>query len=109
MPGIGRQLERLLEKSPKGTYVLRLYVAGGTPQSTRAVANIKAICETCLKGRYELEVIDLYQRPELARGEQIIVAPTLVKKLPPPVRQLIGDMSETWRVLLALNLKQDRK
>ncbi len=107
MPEIIEQLERLVSASPAARYVLRLYITGSTPQSSRAVENIKAICETRLKGRYELEVIDLYQKPELAQGRQIVVAPTLVKQLPPPLRRLIGDLSNTQRVLLALDIKPD--
>lgn len=86
-------------------YVLRLYVAGTTPQSVRAISNIKKICEENLSGRYELEVVDLYQQPQLAQGEQIIAAPTLIKKLPLPVRRIIGDMSNTEHVLAALDLR----
>ena len=87
-------------------YVLRLYVTGTTPQSVRAITNIKKICEEHLKGRYELEVIDLYQQPQLAQGEQIIAAPTLIKKLPLPLRRIIGDMSKTERVLVGLDLRK---
>ncbi len=87
-----------------GCYVLRLYVTGMTPRSTRAVANLKAICDAHLAGRYDLEVIDLYQRPALAHGEQIVAAPTLVKKLPAPPRRLVGDLSRTDRVLAGLGL-----
>ncbi|MGA2929165.1 MAG: circadian clock KaiB family protein [Solirubrobacteraceae bacterium] len=86
-------------------YVLRLYVVGATAGSQRAIANLRAICETELAGRYELEVIDIYQQPSLAEGEQIIAAPTLIKQLPPPVRQLVGDMSDRDRVLLGLDLR----
>jgi circadian clock protein KaiB len=86
-------------------YVLRLYVTGMTSRSTRAVENVRAICEQHLEGRYELEVIDIYQQPSLARGEQIIAAPTLIKKLPLPLRRVIGDMSNTDRVLLGLDLR----
>lgn len=86
-------------------YILRLYIAGLTPQSTKAVNNIKIICEEHLKGHYDLQVIDIYQQPVLARGEQIIAAPTLVKKLPAPLRRIIGDMSNTDRVLVGLDLK----
>ncbi len=85
-------------------YVLRLYVAGMTPRSTQAFAAIKSICEEYLHGAYELEVIDIYQHPQLASDEQIIAVPTLVKKLPPPLRRLIGDLSNLERVLLGLNL-----
>ena len=87
-------------------YVLRLYVAGQTPKSVLAVANIKRICEENLQGQYELEVIDLYQQPMLAQGEQIIAVPTLIKKLPPPLRRIIGDMSNTERVLVGLDLRK---
>jgi circadian clock protein KaiB len=93
-------------KSKFATYILRLYIAGSTPQSTRAVANIKIICEEHLKGRYDLEVIDLYQKPNLAMGEQIIAAPTLIKKLPLPLRRIIGDMSNVDRVLVGLDLRE---
>jgi circadian clock protein KaiB len=99
--------EDLLAKSKAGRYVLRLYIAGSTPQSARAVANIKKLCEARLKDRYELTVIDLYQQPKQARGEQIIAAPTLVKQLPLPLRRLIGDLSNTNRVLLALDIKAE--
>ena len=85
-------------------YVLRLFVSGMTPRSTRAVQNVRAICETHLHGRYDLEVIDIYQQPTLARGEQIIAAPTLVKKSPAPLRYIIGDLSSTERVLRGLDL-----
>ena len=86
-------------------YVLRLYVAGTTSKSVRAVANIKEICESSLKNRYDLEVIDIYQQPVLTKGEQIIAAPTLVKKLPLPLRKFIGDMSDTERILVGLDLR----
>jgi circadian clock protein KaiB len=88
-------------------YVLCLYVTGLTPHSTQAVANLKAICEEYLAGRYDLEVIDLYQQPALAKGEQIIAAPTLVKKRPLPPRRLVGNLSQTDRVLTALNIRTD--
>ncbi len=86
-------------------YVLRLYVAGTTSKSIRAVASIKEICESSLKNRYDLEVIDIYQQPVLMKGEQIIAAPTLVKKLPLPLRKFIGDMSDTERILVGLDLR----
>jgi circadian clock protein KaiB len=96
--------ERAQIRSQKRPYVLRLYVTGTTPQSARAIANIKKFCEVHLKGRYELDVVDLYQQPQLAQGEQIIAAPTLVKKSPLPQRRIIGDMSKTERVLAGLDL-----
>lgn len=85
-------------------YVLLLYVAGSTPQSSRAITNLKAICETHLKDRYELTVIDLYLHRELAREDQIVVAPMLVRVSPAPIRRMIGDLSNTRRVLAALDL-----
>ena len=87
-------------------YVLRLYVTGMTPRSTEAFATIKALCEKRLQGRYELEVIDIYQHPQLAIDEQIIAVPTLVKKLPAPLRRLVGDLSNEERVLLGLDLRR---
>jgi len=87
-------------------YILKLYITGMTPQSMRAIANVKKICEEHLQGRYELEVVDLYQQPQLAAGEQIIAAPTLIKKLPLPLRRIIGDMSKTERVLVGLDLRK---
>jgi circadian clock protein KaiB len=89
-----------------GRYVLRLYVTGTTPHSMRAVVNIRKICEEHLQGRYELEVVDISQHPTLAEGEQIIAAPTLVKKLPLPLRRFIGDMSQTERILVGLDLRK---
>jgi circadian clock protein KaiB len=86
-------------------YLLVLYVAGQSPRSVNAIANIKRICEENLKGRYELEVIDLYQQPQLARGEQIIALPTLIKKVPTPLRRIIGDLSDTERVLVGLDIR----
>ena len=85
-------------------YVLRLYVAGNTPQSSRAIANIKTICETYLKGRYVLTVVDLYEHQQRAQEDQILVAPTLVRQTPLPRRRLVGDLSNTERVLTALDL-----
>ena len=87
-------------------YVLRLYITGTTSQSTRAILNIRKICEEHLEGRYELEVVDISQHPTLAIGEQIIAAPTLIKKLPLPLRRFIGDMSQTERILLGLDLRE---
>ena len=89
-----------------GNYVLRLYVAGQSPKSLSAIANVKAICTEMLEGRYALEVIDLYQQPELAQGQQIVAVPTLIKQLPPPLRRIIGDMSNIERVLVGLDLRE---
>jgi circadian clock protein KaiB len=91
---------------PEERYVLRLYVTGMTPRSTEAFATIKAICEEHLHGRYDLEVVDIYEHPALAKDEQIIAVPTLVKKLPAPLRRLIGDLSVQERVLLGLDLRR---
>jgi circadian clock protein KaiB len=85
-------------------YVLRLYVTGMTSRSAKAIKNLRAICNERLAGRYDLEVIDIYQQPVLTKGEQIIAAPTLIKKLPLPMRRLVGDMSDRERVLLGLDL-----
>ena len=84
---------------------LRLYVAGQTPKSLTAFGNLKQICEHHLKDRYRIEVIDLLEQPHLSRGDQILAIPTLVRKLPPPVRKIIGDLSDTERVLVGLDLR----
>ena len=84
---------------------LRLYVAGQTPKSLAAFANLKAICETNLNGRYRIEVIDLMEQPHLSKGDQIFAIPTLVRKLPHPVRKIIGDLSDAKRVLVGLDLR----
>ncbi len=97
--------EQALKAAKDKKYLLRLYVAGATPKSTQAIMNIKKICEEHLKGRYDLEVIDIYQQPVLTKGEQIIAAPTLVKKLPPPLRKFIGSMADVERILVGLDLK----
>ncbi len=99
-------LEAAAAEQAAAHYVLRLYVSGTTPRSMRAVVNIRKICEEHLQGRYELEVIDILQHPTLVAGEQIIAAPTLIKKLPPPLRRFIGDMSQTERILLGLDLRK---
>lgn len=87
-------------------YVLRLYVTGMTTRSLEAITRAKALCEEHLQGRYELEVIDIYKQPGLAQGEQIVACPTLVRKLPLPLRRLVGDLSDTERVLRGLDLRQ---
>ena len=97
--------EAALEKIAESKYVLRLYVAGMSPKSTQAINNIKRICEEYLAGKYQLEVIDIYQYPIFAKDGQIVAAPTLIKELPPPLRKLIGSMSDTERVLLGMDLK----
>jgi len=86
-------------------YQLRLYVAGQTPKSVLALRNLKQICEEHLNGRYEIEMIDLLQNPQLARGDQILAVPTLVRRLPEPIKKIIGDLSNTERVLVGLDLR----
>ncbi len=97
--------ENALKQEARERYVLRLYVTGATPRSLKAIDNLKRLCEAHLKGRYSLEVVDVYQSPVLAKGEQIIAAPTLIKYLPVPLRRFIGDMAATDRILLGLDLK----
>jgi len=92
-------------RSPSKLWELRLYVAGQTPRSLTAFANLQQICEEHLKGRYRIEVIDLVERPQLSKGDQILAIPTLVRKLPEPVRKIIGDLSDTERVLVGLDLR----
>ena len=104
-----KTFEKVLRKTLKEKYVLRLYVTGMTPKSTRAIQSIKKICDEELRGRCDLEVIDIYQRPVLAEGDQIIATPTLVKKIPLPLRKFIGDLSETERIILGLDLKPKNK
>jgi circadian clock protein KaiB len=100
-----RAFEKAVKESKSKKYVLRLYIAGATPKSSQAITNIKQICEEHLKGRYELEVVDIYQQPILAKGEQIIAVPTLVKKLPLPLRRFIGSMADEERILMGLDLQ----
>ena len=91
--------------SSRGRYLLRLYLSGSTPKSVEALENIKRICEKKLKGRYVLEVADIYQNPTLASDEQIIAVPTLIKFLPEPIRKLIGDLSDEEKVLIHLDIE----
>lgn len=102
-PGVGAQESGEAVYSAE-RYLLKLYVAGMTSRSARAVENVRAFCEKYLEGRYDLQVIDVYQQPGLAKSEQLIAAPTLIKKLPLPLRRLIGDMSNEDRVLVGLDL-----
>ena len=90
---------------PKKVWELRLYVAGQTPKSLKAFANLKKICEEHLAGQYDIEVIDLLKEPQLASGDQILAIPTLVRKLPEPIKKIIGDLSNTERVLVGLDLR----
>ncbi len=101
------QLEQALRKRKTEKYIFRLYVSGATAKSTRAVENIRKLLEKNLKGRYELEIIDIYQEPEKARSEQVIAAPTLIKKLPLPLRRFIGDLSDSERILVGMEIKEE--
>jgi len=89
-----------------GVYDLRLYVAGQTPKSVAAINNLRRICEDNLKGRYRIEVVDLMKNPQLAKGDQIIAVPTLVRKLPPPIKKIIGDLSNEEKVLIGLDVRE---
>lgn len=100
------EFEAMAAKAEEKHYSLRLYITGMTPRSTQAIGNIKAICERHLQGRYELEVIDIYKCPHLASGEQIVATPTLIKELPPPLRRIVGDLSDRERVLFGLDLRE---
>ena len=93
------------DSSPEELWELRLYVAGQSPKSLAAVTNLRQLCETHLDGKYRIEVIDLIQNPQLAAGDQIVAIPTLVRKLPEPIRKIIGDLSNTERVLVGLQLR----
>lgn len=101
-----RQLEKAVFNQRAQHYLLRLYVTGTTPASARAIEKVRGVCEEHMQGRYELEVVDIYQKPALAREEQIIATPTLVKVLPSPLRRFIGDLSKVERVLFGLDLRE---
>lgn len=94
------------EENNSEVWELRLYVAGQTPKSIQAFANLKRICEEYLAGKYRIEVIDLMENPQLAQRDQILAVPTLVRKLPPPIKKIIGDLSNTERVLVGLDVRQ---
>ena len=94
-------------KAASSRYILKLYVAGRSPKSVNAIANVRKLCEAHLQGRYVLDVIDLYQQPHLAQGEPIIAVPTLIRKLPSPLRRVIGDLSSTERVLVGLDIRSE--
>jgi circadian clock protein KaiB len=97
------------DRKNEPVYELRLYVAGITPQSQRAIKNVTALCQENLSGRFNLQIIDIYQQPTLAKGEQIIAAPTLIKRLPLPLRKLIGNMADAEKVLVGLDLRQKKE
>lgn len=98
-------IEPGLEQDREKVYLLRLYVAGQTRKSLAAFANLKKICEEHLQGRYKIEVVDLLKKPQLAKGDQILAIPTLVRQLPPPLKKIIGDLSDTEKVLVGLDLR----
>lgn len=105
---VQRSKPRARAQRTQKTYELRLYVAGQTPKSLAAFANLKKICEEHLTGQYNIEVIDLLKKPQLASGDQILAIPTLVRKLPEPIKKIIGDLSNTERVLVGLDLREQR-
>ena len=102
------EFEKAAAERDRVKHVLRLYVTGMTPKSTLAIANVQTLCEKYLVGRYDLKVIDIYQQPQMAKGKQIIATPTLIKELPLPLRRLIGDMSDTARLLVGLDLQPNK-
>lgn len=99
-----QQFERAIAESPDARFVLRLYVSGMTACSRQAIENIRQLCEEHLAGRYDLEIIDIYQQPALAKEGQVVAAPTLVKKLPLPLRKIIGDMGDPGRIMVVLGI-----
>lgn len=101
-----KEFEEALAKPASDQYVLCLYVAGATPRSIRAIGNLKRICQDEIPGNYELEVVDIYQHPEAAEENQIFAAPTLVKRLPPPFKKLVGDLSDKGYVLRGLSIRK---
>jgi circadian clock protein KaiB len=103
---VTEEFERLLQGVHDGErYVLKLFVSGSSPRSTQAISAIRALCEERLHGRYDLEVVDIFQQPSEARGSQIVAAPTLVKELPEPARRVVGNLADRDKILIALNLK----
>jgi circadian clock protein KaiB len=105
LSGTGSEVDGDDEEGGTGEYSLRLYVAGQTPKSLAAIANLKRICEDHLAGRYRIEVVDLLITPQIAAGDQIVALPTLVRRLPPPLKRIIGNLSDTERVLVGLDLR----
>ncbi|MDT8358346.1 MAG: circadian clock KaiB family protein [Methanomicrobiaceae archaeon] len=104
-PSSAERFAQEADDNRKPQYILRLYIAGMTPRSRSAIENIRQICDEYCRGGYDLEVIDIYQQPERAREAQVIAAPTLIKKLPLPLRKMIGDMSDQERVLVGLDIR----
>ena len=111
MGGMTKKNPRKSQSGARGAApvcVLRLYIAGHTPKSIEAITNLRRICDANLMGRYKIEIIDLLQNPQFARGDQILAIPTLVRKLPEPVKRIIGDLSNTERVLVGLDIRRTR-
>lgn len=100
-----QEFEQALHDLENRSYILRLYIAGNTKKSADAIVSLRKVCEEHLSGRYQLEVIDIHQQPAVARGEQIIATPTLIKYLPLPLRRIIGDLSKTERIMIGLDLQ----
>src|ERR1700756_4134385 len=100
-----QEISEKKEPGPNDVWELRLYVAGQTPRSVAAFANLKKICEAHLAGRYNIEVVDLVKHPQLAAGDQILAIPTLVRKLPQPLRKIVGDLRDTERALVGLQIR----
>jgi len=100
------RFEELVSTLAQPSYVFRLYVAGTTPRSTAAIANVRRICEQYLPGRYQLEVLDVYQNPQATRKQQLLAVPTLIKELPLPAQTFVGDMSNTERIVIGLHLQR---
>jgi circadian clock protein KaiB len=98
--------EEALKQASEGHYVLKLYVSGSSPRSAKAISNITSICDQYLAGRYDLDIIDVFQQPELAKANQLLAAPTLIKESPDPSRRLVGDFSDEDRVLYSLNIER---
>ena len=105
-PSATEAFEQALAQQDAGFYVFRLYVAGMSPRSLRAIENIQTLCAQYLPGHFELQIIDIYQQPDFAREEQIVAAPTLVKELPLPIRKFIGDLSQTEKILAGLEVQK---
>jgi circadian clock protein KaiB len=99
---------RITKRARSNSWELRLYIAGQTPNSIAAIANLKKICEDQLKGKYRIEIIDLLEKPQLAKGDQIVAIPTLVRRLPPPVKKIVGNLSKTERALVGLDIQPAR-
>jgi len=102
------EFEEAVRRASGGKYVLKLYVSGTTTRSARAISNVRALCEQHLAGRFDLEIIDVFQQPELASQQQLLAAPTLIKEQPAPPRRLVGDMSDEDRILYSLNIAREK-